>query len=477
MKCKRLPIFILLLTVAAGWLSAAEPVPPSLQSATWLKHMNQDLIPFWTTPEALGQPVGNYPTIRTMDGKTTGETRRLPRMMGRQVFFYCAAYLMTGDPKLLEYAAAGVNWLADHAWDPVNQGWYAQLNLDGTPDGKRAKYAQDTAYTALGFAAWYFVTRDPKAEHWLKKTHDLIFDARYYWDAANSRVKDGLDFAMKAEKDQEGGGWELVALLDQLNAWMVLVQPVLSDPADRETWGKEMVVLGDSLVKYFLKDGIFWGQKDRVGSGGRHVDFGHTLKSYWMLHLVDSRLGTTHYKDLFDKEVPGWLKLSFDPEYGLWANSMSGRTGVRYGPAWWIFAETDQIAATLNLMKGGQTEVLAKTAQGWLDYFVDKDFGEIYPGIHRDGSHDDWPSEATAKVWDWKNGFHSAEHALVMYIHGLVLEGKPVKLYFAAENPDSFAAAPYVFGGQETGRKKGSPIQTGGRSLTQLEISFKLTKP
>src|SRR4051794_34659740 len=34
----------------------------------WLRHLREDLLPFWTTPDALGKPIGNFPTYRNNDG-------------------------------------------------------------------------------------------------------------------------------------------------------------------------------------------------------------------------------------------------------------------------------------------------------------------------------------------------------------------------------------------------------------------------
>jgi hypothetical protein len=34
----------------------------------WVTHISQDLLPYWTTPVALGNPIGNFPTFRANDG-------------------------------------------------------------------------------------------------------------------------------------------------------------------------------------------------------------------------------------------------------------------------------------------------------------------------------------------------------------------------------------------------------------------------
>lgn len=471
---RRILILFLGLLATLG-LCAQAPLPVSMRASTWKAHLERDLLPFWTTPDALGAPEGNFPTLRTMSGRAVPGCHRLPRMMGRQVFAYCAGYLVTGDERLLVHARAGVDWLIEHGWDQENGGWHAELDALGHPTGSHPKFAQDMAYAAMGLGAYFFVTRDPRAEDYLKRTHDLMFDPKRFWDAPNQRILDGMDASLKREVEQAGGGWELVAMLDQINAYMLLAQPVLTDPADRERWGRDLVVLGQSIIRNFLKDGIFWGQKKFVGTGGRHVDFGHTLKTYWMLRLIDQRLGTRAFTELADREVPGWLKLAYDPQHGLWGESMNGRASANFGSPWWIYAECDQSAATQNLRDHSLMGVLERTEAGWLEHFVDRKYGEVYAGLQPDGRPGrDWPESSTSKVWDWKNGFHSCEHALVMYIHGLALERKPVSLYFAAADPGHFQATPYVFAGRETGRERLGTFSLGGRKLTKLRLDFRL---
>src|SRR5439155_709565 len=45
--------------VAAGEL-------PSLDR--WRQHVTDELLPFWVVPDALGTPIGNFPTFRCNDG-------------------------------------------------------------------------------------------------------------------------------------------------------------------------------------------------------------------------------------------------------------------------------------------------------------------------------------------------------------------------------------------------------------------------
>ena len=41
----------------------------------WLRHFNEDLLPFWNVPEAWGTPRGDFPTFRGNDGKAVDWTK------------------------------------------------------------------------------------------------------------------------------------------------------------------------------------------------------------------------------------------------------------------------------------------------------------------------------------------------------------------------------------------------------------------
>ena len=112
--------------VAAGEL-------PTLER--WRRHLAEELMPYWTTPDALGTPVGNFPTFRCADGSAYREAAPCPelargprwirdelpraytRMKSRQTFTYGVAYHVTGEERYLEYARAGVQWLRQNAYD------------------------------------------------------------------------------------------------------------------------------------------------------------------------------------------------------------------------------------------------------------------------------------------------------------------------------------------------------------------------
>lgn len=454
-------------------------VPDVLKGARWAEHLEQDILPYWTMDEAVGSPEGNFPTYRGMDGSIQPPSERRPRMIARQTYAYAVGYMLTGQARLLELADAGARWLMAHAEDEARGGWHARLTEDGEPAGDDPKTTQDTAYCMLGLGAYFFVTRDPEVEAVILETRDLLFSDTF-WDPNLGRLYDGVRADLSGPVDVENdGGAELVAQLDPINAFLLLVQPVLTEPARREQLLGDLRALAQVMKDQFFADGVFWGVHNKQGQyRSKHADFGHTLKAYWMILEIDKRLPDHPFQRFLQDNVHTQIELAFDETYGLWSKRLISPSQVERGSDWWIYAESDQIAATLNLIDGRYTDELEQTAAGWLDDFVDdwgESAGEVIPGITRTGSRVyNWPASDTAKCNLWKNGYHSSEHALVLYLTGRYLEDAPATLHFAVPNDDveTFLARPYFFHGAEQGRTRGEARVVGGRNLVDVAVSF-----
>jgi N-acylglucosamine 2-epimerase (GlcNAc 2-epimerase) len=440
----------------------AAPAPAldaGLDPATWKAHLVNDLLPYWTMAAAQGAPTGNFPTNRGMDGSPSGSTDRKPRMMGRQIFAYSVGFLLTGDEALLDLARAGDRWLLDHAWQGADGGWAADLDVAGAVTGTGPKFAQDFAYAAMGPAAYFYVTRDAEAEGVVLATRDLLFDPRTFWDADGGRVKDGLDPTLTTEAYMDPGGpgsWQLVAQLDPVTAFLLLVQPHLTDDARRQQVLDDLQRLTGVVQQAFWRSGFFWGATGTIGQwGSQHSDFGHMLKSYWALLQVDKRLPSHPYAAFLGAHAADTLRMAYDAPYGRWAKYPTSASSVAYGSDWWAYAEGDQLAGSLALHDPSWLPVLGLTATHFRGDYVDRTRAarEVVSSVGRDGAWVyPWPDADTSKCNVWKNGFHSSEHALVMSLISSWVQGVPLELYFAFPGDQVAALAgaswPYTFPGR-----------------------------
>ena len=470
-----------LVIIATLGLACAAPPPPSpprlaptaLPSlARWRAHVVDEVLPFWETPAALGAPVGNFPTFRCNDGgayrpdapcpELTGLPpwiaselgRDYTRMKSRQTFLYGVAYHLTGEERYLTYARAGVDWLRAHAYER-DTGSAISYWADGQPGPAPAqRTSQDLAYAQVGLAFYYYLTRDPEVLADLARLERHVMTA--YWDPAPAPAGGMLRWVL-ADGDTPGDArrQELVAQLDQINAYLLLVAPLIEDPALAATWRADLLTLARVVRdRYWAPEAqMFWGTiHDAAGRayGGRHNDFGHSMKALWMLYLTGEATGERALVDFALPKIAPLLARAAQPS-GCWASEPRADGTVARGSQWWIFAELDQAAATLALRGPSATALadeLARSYACWFTKLVDPRGHDVWPGVPPDFTPAMYAERAPVKIHHWKNGYHVMEHALVAMITTAALTGQRLPLYYAFVGaPAPARIQPYLFRG------------------------------
>ncbi len=434
----------------------------------WLRHAKEDLLPFWSTPAAFGTPLGNFPTFRCNDGSAFDAAapcvelkdppawikaeigRNYLRMQGRQTYAYGVAFQLTGDKRWLDAAKAG----AAHTLSRLDaKGGYPSWVENGKPmPEEAARTAQDQSYNVVGLAMLFYLTRDPQLEKALVAQEQYVF--KRFWDKDWGMLR----WVTADGPTDEAAHKELVAQLDQLNAYMLLVVPYLSEPA-RSQWRSDIRRLVDVILNnyYDAEHGRFFGSLDRPDSrlpGGRHNDFGHTIKAYWMLLLAARELGDAKLEAFAKAGGEKVLSRAWDESSRAWGSAWKSE-GIDASKSWWIFAELDQMAATLALDGGDEAKYLETSWPFWLKYLTDHRNGEVWGGVRQDGAS----NPESLKIHQWKNGFHSWEHALVSYLAAQGLAGKPATLHFATGNTKSLFR-PYVLPGSVEAVEEKDGIET-----------------
>ncbi len=461
---------LLPLLLSAG-LAAAVP------GQRWLDHFNQDLLPFWNVPAAWGVPRGDFPTFRCNDGGLLSAASPCPelqdapgwiqenlgreytRMKSRQTYFYGVAYHLTGDPEMLKLARDGVRFIRERALDKATGSAvsYWEKGVAAPPVLERT--SQDLAYAELGMAMYYYLTRDPAVLADIDRLKTHIFST--YWDP-----KQGMLRWAAAGPAEETSRQELVAQLDQVNAYLLLLAPVVPEPLGTQ-WKADLVKLARVMVeKYHAPDRhLFWGTLHEPRElGRRHTDFGHTAKALWMIGRIGRLAGDPALVAFAEKESAAVLRMALLKD-GTWGSRLRRDGSVETYKEWWIYAELDQLAETLALTDRAWAKPLDGTAAFWLESMVDHQHHEVWGGVAGKG---DIPS-GVPKIHMWKNGYHSAEHALVGYITCRELEGAPVKLHFALADPKA-VVRPYFFDGT-AGERKVAPLP-GFAGLSDVTVTF-----
>jgi mannose/cellobiose epimerase-like protein (N-acyl-D-glucosamine 2-epimerase family) len=430
-------------------------------SQRWLGHLQQELLPFWTLPTALGTPIGNFPSIRCNDGSLLDRShpcseikdnawlmlnRQYVVSLSRQIYTYGVAFHLTGDTQYLTYAKAGVNYLRQNAFDRKRGGAYAFWDGNSQSWGPafESRNPQEQAYALLGISYYYYLTRDPEVLPDILALKTFIFKTYYSPDLnlLQWQLQDG-DNGKALDK-------RLTAQLDQLNAYMLLLTPILPEPYQTE-WKQDMIKLSKIMLTQFYspKENLFFLSANSLSDQDirqTDVDFGHTIKAMWMLREVGLVTRQQSLVSFVDEHGPRVLERAYLPASGSWGSGIRRGGDTNVNKEWWVYAELDQFAASLALDNPSFASYLPQTYRYWFNHFVDQCYGEVWSGV--DGLTTR-PLDEMPKQWPWKNGYHSFEHALVGYITASQLHREPVVLYYAFEHmPSVDTIHPYFYQGK-----------------------------
>ncbi len=439
-------ITVLLCALISTGPASAQTARAEIDSQTWLNHVAHDMLPFWSGPEALGSPIGNFPTDRCNDGSLpstsdpcevgtfrTNNPRQSVVALSRQMYSYGVAFHMTGNTDYLDYALDGLEYQFGNAIDPDTGLFYRQKDVtsgDWTAGG--IANAQEQAYGLLGPAFLYYLTRDPDLYAQIKTLNSAI--------KANLRLpKTG---AFRHDVGDGEASAKLVDHLDQLNAYQYLMS-VTAPEADRAGWQADSAQTAAYIRDSFYDPSSNLFQLDAAAAPGAvgGVDFGHTAKSFWFTDLIGTATGDAEAV-AFAREGAGRLfEQAFLEGSGSWANGFDKSGELDPQPFWWIYTELDQYAASLALDDPTLRPLVAEAQGFWLDNFVDNDNGGIWARVAEDGT----AFEDARKHWKWKAGFHAFEHALVSYVATGAIDDTDTTLYFARDEGDTDFSLAYSF--------------------------------
>ena len=428
----------------------------------WRRHLTEELLPFWSQPSALGTPVGNFPTSRCDDGSPLDLRRPCAGFAGvswlldgqkymvaqsRQTYAYCVAFHVTGERQYLDWCKAGVDYIRRNAVERSTGSLYTRLDTIRNVWGPRTEFrnAQELAYGLLGMTMYYYLTRDSDVLVDILRAKDFIL-GKYYSPASNS-----INWLLDSNGSELWYDQRLVAQLDQMNGYLVLLSTTVPEPIKSEL-RNSMSVIARLMIDQFYsaKDNLFFlsaNARSEVDSATADTDFGHTIKAMWMIRFTGRLTGEQDLVEFGERNGRRVLERAFLAD-GTWACCVGKGPVVNPDKTWWIYAELDQFASSLWLSDPAMGRYLEKTAPWWFENFVDKRYGEVWTELNAKTL----AVQGGPKQWPWKNGYHSFEHALVGHITAKAVEGGPVELYYAFPGEQLPAdVQPYYFRGDVAG--------------------------
>jgi len=426
----------------------------------WLTHLNNDLLPFWTMPSALGNPLGSFPSTRCDDGSPLDFNNPCPPIAGnaylltpaqylvplsRQTYGYGVAYHLTGNTVYLDYMKTGIAYLRQHTIDPAG-GMFESRDLKTGAWGPDRLYRdpQELGYGLLGMAFYYYLTRDDAV------LQDIFTIKSYIFDSYYNQSLGVMQWLLADNNGTPAISKQLVADLDQMNTYLVLLTPTLPEPYQTQ-WKQTLTMDAHSILGTYYSpgDNLCFLQADtpqEMDLNYTGVDVGHTSKALWMLRWTGLLTGDQGLASFAEANARRLLDRAYMPESdgsGSWAGGVQQGGALDPNKSWWVYDELDQLSGTLALSDVAAGRYLPQTTAYWFNYFVDHQYGEVWNGVNYPANT---PQRSFPKAWQWKSAYHDFEHTLVGYITSQWLLGQPVTLHYAFTQPvDQSTIHPYYF--------------------------------
>ncbi|MBI5009727.1 MAG: AGE family epimerase/isomerase [Bacteroidia bacterium] len=398
----------------------------------WKKQGLSEIIPFWQD-NVIDEEKGGFFLNLSRTGYPLPPFDKHPAMIGRQIYGFCCAYLMSGEEKYLRSAESGVRYLLEYAWDEEYGEWYDLLDENGNPK-VTSKTVPNQLYTNVGLAEYYFVTGDKTV---LKKILESVKIRQSY---ARDEVYGGfyqalnrdLSVADSSKSKHSHYGYSSSLLT---NLILFTRNKHIEDFAE-ELMNISIKKMTDSEYGWFngfpAPNTLKWEPAPRIFMDREVISAGAQLTACLSLMRLSEITGKKHYEDRGISLAKQTMNSSYDPFRGIWFDiiykeqpSFQADNTVVW---WWLQSYGMFSMIHLYHLTGEKSylESFSKMATVWNQYFVDHKFRGVYIGITTSGKP--WN---TNKASAWKSSYHEMETSLLNYLYlNLYVNRKPVTLYF-----------------------------------------------
>jgi mannose/cellobiose epimerase-like protein (N-acyl-D-glucosamine 2-epimerase family) len=414
---------------------------------------------------------GGFYSNVSRNGKPADLTYKNMLTQSRTAYGMARAFMLSGDTTYLNYAQGALNFMYDHAWDKTNQGWFNEMNRQGSltsnPDGNynTTKWSFMQCYALVGIGAMVEATQN--AADWKYYLDGRAILDKKLWDSRPG-VEGYYNTASVDWSKPNGKGF--TPTMDAMTTH-VLYAYLLTG---RQDFKERLLDHADNVVHYMLPAmRLFkYGYPEEFSSdwdpnlSNTLVFTGHLLKSAWCLtraYLIEPR---KEYLDFSSTILDQVLALGYDTTYGGCYKEYNGLTGSRNdtNKEWW---ELEQMfnASIMNYYISGNERYLKaadQTLDYYMKYFVDHTYGEVYQTLSRTGV-----ATTTSKASYWKAGYHSIELGYYVYLYGnLYLHHQPVTLYYYLQPVDSIREIKLYPLAIEDAKLTITGVQLNGRTYT-----------
>jgi N-acylglucosamine 2-epimerase len=340
-----------------------------------------DTIPFWF-PKSIDEDFGGFLLMRDKDGSLLDDDKAV-WIQGRATWLLATLYNTVEQKReWLDGAKMGVDFLLNHCFDEDGQMFF-HVTREGKPIRKRRYFFSET-FAVIAFAAYAKASGD-------KKVGKI---ARGLFDKCISYSTGEINLPPKFENTRptKGIGVPMIMMNTAQQLRETIGEPVCDEWMEK--WIRE-------IETFFVKDSIKCVMEQVAPNGniidhidGRTLNPGHAIEGAWfILHEAKYRNNDKHLIELGCKMLDYMWERGWDKEYGgiLYFRDVYNKPVQEYWQDmkfWW--PQNEAIIATLlaYILTGNekykrwhqQVHLYAYT------YFHDKENGEWFGYLHRDGT-------------------------------------------------------------------------------------------
>ena len=361
-----------------------------------------DVVPFWMNSDLIDNENGGFNTSVDREGKCYNSDKSV-WFQGRCLWTFsklCNTYGIR--PEWKNYCEKGVNFIKNHCIDQDGRMFFI-VTKDGKPLRKRRYYFSES-FLVVGFAEYYLISKNKDDLKLAEDYFDLMY--RLYCHPESDPFKiTPKENAEVRNLHSNANPMVLVSCAQTLrrisenkDKYDPIIKSIISDMINLHYKEEYRCVLENVNIDGSILD----------NPTGRTINPGHSIENSWFLM---NYANITKDKKLLKKalNILDWsLERGWDKEYG----------GIKYFvdlfdrpceqlehdmKLWWVHNES--LIATLVAYKltGEQKYIdwYRKLHEYIFSHFPDKEFGEWYGYLHRDGtvSH-------TQKGSLWKGPYH-----------------------------------------------------------------------
>lgn len=445
-------------------------------------------VDFWVK-YAYDPTYGGFYSSVDRNGTVLNQTQKSLISQTRHGYGFTKAFMLTGDEKYLTYAKSALDFLFDHGWDLVNDGWNTFAKRDGTLDNRvgwnpnATKYGFQQHYALVGIIANYEATGDIQVKQWIDKSLNSLnthmWDSRsgyegYYSEATlNWITKSGKGFTPTVDGITTHG--EMMYLLTQNQNYKTRLMQL----ADNIVYDI-LPTMNDSKVKVLYPENFNADWAINLSDNNNQIgSVGHFVKTAWCLgraYLCDTTKieykaaairildQTWNYKN---GAVSIWDHQNGGPFNSL--NISNGGWGT-YGDNknYWTL-EQGFTGPMINYYITKNPTYL-QMADESLDFFmkhqVDSVYGEIFSELDPTGTI----IRSGVKGDDFKASYHSTEIGYYAYLYSnLYYLHQPASLYYkfaASTTTQDIALTPIPM---EAGRLRIKSVTLDGTDFNNFD--------